>query len=331
MADLRTLDFSKFTHGSITDQESFGQELVASFKNHGFVKLINHGIQDETISSKFFELPTAVKNETACVRGPFPQRGWGGVGFEQTSKVRKENLVGRNADDLMDEREHFDAGPIGDTLYPNRWPRDEVMPGFQSFMEETYNVCQSKCLEIMKAVELGLHIEPDTLVQRCQLAASEMRMNRYPQVAVERLADGSIKRTWPHTDFGIVTLLFQDEVGGLELEDRKQPGSFVPVKPTQPGQKSEMVVNISDTFQRWTNDVIRAGVHQVAPPPAYKGMTEGFLPERHSFVFFFKASRDVSVGPLPTFVTPENQAKYDEITALEYQQRKTQQLLGLLD
>lgn len=147
---------------------------------------------------------------------------------------------------------------------------------------------------------------------------------------MKRLADGRVKRTWPHTDFGIITLLFQDHFGGLELENRSRPGTFVPVTPVKvgPGQKTEMVVNISDLFQRRTNGVIKTGLHQVSAPRAFKASaaTGGILPERHSCVFFFKASRDASVGPLPEFVTEDNPAQYDEITALEYQQRKTGEL-----
>lgn len=202
------------------------------------------------------------------------------------------------------------------------------MPGFREFFETAYEACQKVSLRIIAAVEVGLDLEPGALVDRCCPAASEIRMNRYPPVSVERLADGRVKRTWPHTDFGIITLLFQDHVGGLELEDRSRPGTFVPVTPVMigPDQKSEMVVNISDTFQRWTNGVIRAGLHQVSAPPAYKANTEGILPERHSCVFFFKASRDTSAGPLPQFVTDSNPAQYDEITALQYQQRMTKEL-----
>lgn len=202
------------------------------------------------------------------------------------------------------------------------------MPGFRGFLGETYQACQEASLKIIAAIELGLGLQSGALVERCRPAYSEIRMNRYPPVSVERLADGRVKRTWPHTDFGIITLIFQDHVGGLELENRTRPGTFVPVSPVKvgPGQKSEMIVNISDTFQRWTNGVIKAGLHQVAAPPANKADTEGILPERHSCVFFLKATRETSAGPLPQFVTADNPAQYDEITALQYQQYMTKEL-----
>ena len=182
------------------------------------------------------------------------------------------------------------------------------------------------CLNIMKAMEIGLRVEPGTLVQRCMPASSEIRLNHYPQVDLAKLRGGIVKRTWPHTDFGIITLLFQDTVGGLELEDRNHPETFVPVKPGDPNALTELVVNISDTFQRWTNGVIRAGLHQVDVPASMKRMRSGVCPDRYSSIFFFKADRDTSVGPLPQFVTPERPAVYDECTALQYQQRMTKVL-----
>lgn len=176
----------------------------------------------------------------------------------------------------------------------------------------------------MAAVEVGLGLPAGALVDRCRPDASEIRLNRYPPIPKEQLADGNVKRTWPHTDFGIITLLFQDSVGGLELENRAQPGTFLPVRPVRPGQPTEMVVNVSDTFERWTNGVIKAGLHQVSPAPGEKD--KPMLSERYSCVFFAKASRNTSAGPLPQFITEDNPVHYDEITALEFQQRRTELL-----
>lgn len=281
-------------------------------------------------SHQFFSLPADVKKEIACARGPHPQRGWSCVGSEQTSKLRRENIAGRDdVDKLTDEREHFDAGPLEDGLYPNRWPDARALPGFRESLSRHYRCCQHVSLQIIAAIEVGLGLPAGSLVDRCRQDASEIRLNHYPPVSRARLAGGHVKRTWPHTDFGIITLLFQDGVGGLELEDRARPGTFVPVAPAPRGAPTEMVVNISDTFQRWTNGVIKAGVHQVAPPPACRSSdddNDSVLPERHSCVFFAKASRATSVGPLPWFVSAERPAQYDEITALEFQQRMTSQL-----
>lgn len=302
--------------------------------------------RDNIQAVDFFALPAQAKLNIANVVGPHPQRGFSYVGAEQTSKLRPDNLQGQTSwDELRDARvsilphventgpgqltisqEHFDAGPPGDEGYPNKWPTEEELPGFQSLMESCFLQFQEVCLELMRAMEVGLEIPEGSFVDRCIPASSELRLNHYPTTDLAKLAEGKVKRTWPHTDFGIITLLFQDQVGGLELEDRRAPGTFAPVLPSDPNGPTEMVVNISDTFTRWTNGVIKAGVHQVTVPPTMKGKTEGFCPDRYSGIFFFKAHRDKSAGPVPDFVTKENPAKFDEITALEYQNRMTKHL-----
>lgn len=181
---------------------------------------------------------------------------------------------------------------------------------------------------------MGLELPPGVFANRCKPDASEIRILHYPPVSLKTLNEGNIRRAWPHTDFGIITLLFQDSVGGLELQDRRDPSSFVPVLPAPPGGPSEMVVNISDMLQRWTNNAIKAGVHQVSVPRSFKsrgadgvnGLTEEVIPVRHSAIFFFKPHRKTSAGPLSEFVREDMPAAYDEITALEYQKRMTQVL-----
>ncbi|PQE29714.1 gibberellin 2-oxidase protein [Rutstroemia sp. NJR-2017a WRK4] len=329
--DLPTLDFSLFASDRNKERNQFAKELVESFLNHGFVKLTNHGIPETLVQAllrspktkDLFDLDITAKKKIENLKGPHPQRGWSCKGAEVTAKLYKKNLHNNsNGDELKDEREFFDMGPPGDCLYPNKWPSEEL-PSLKSTLETSYRLLHDTSLQIVAAIEVGLELPSGTLVQRCIPAASEIRLNHYPPASLELLNDGKSKRTWPHTDFGIITLLFQDQVGGLELENRTEPYTFVPVIPGKPGDPSELVVNISDTFQRWTNDVIRAGLHRVDVPISMKGKTTGLCPDRYSSIYFFKAARDTSVGPLPAFVTEENPAKYDDITALQFQQQMT--------
>lgn len=175
-------------------------------------------------------------------------------------------------------------------------------------------------------MELGLELPQGTLANRCNPSASEIRLNHYPTISRALITEGKIKRTWPHTDFGIITLLFQDSVGGLELEDRKKPGTFVPILPSPAHGPRELIVNVSNTLQRWTNNVIRAGLHQVSLPLMSGGLAADTCPERYSAVFFLKAHRDTCVGPLPHFVTVDRPAAYTAMTAIEYQRQMTQVL-----
>ncbi|KAB8276877.1 non-heme dioxygenase in morphine synthesis N-terminal [Aspergillus parasiticus SU-1] len=327
---LATVAFDIFLRGSKNQRFAAAKSLVDSLRSTGFVKLINHGIPLSTIeksqewNKKFFDLKPGLKAQVINPPSPQPQRGWSYKGAETTAGLRAPNP----GNVRMDEKENFDVGPPDDTVYPNRWPNDSL-PGFQAFTEVFYGQCQSLCLDIMSACEIGCRVPEGTFLKRCVPAASELRYNYYPPVSLSRLHEGKTRRGWPHTDFGIITLLFQDTQGGLEYEDREHPGTFIPIVRERP---DEIAINVSDTFQRLTNDFIKAGVHQVFLPqhlalrPELPG--EYVLPERHSTVFFFKAHRECMVGSIPDFVNEQMPAKYDDITALEFHNRMTQVLVG---
>ncbi|KAB8075260.1 putative gibberellin 20-oxidase [Aspergillus leporis] len=324
---LPLVDLGLFLHGTLEEQRFAAKELVDSFVQHGFVRIKNHGIPKEFVQEiwhwgrLFFQMSEEQKAKILHPPSPDPQRGWSRKGLETTAKLRKENAkrAPKGKGELLDEKEHFDCGPPGDREFPNKFPNEDL-PGYQEFIERYFALAQEASLNIMRACEVGFEMPENSLVERCEPAASELRMLYYPPVSVDRLKTGTIKRAWPHTDFGIITLLFQDGLGGLECEDRSKPFTFVPVRPTD---DNELVVNTSDTFTRWTNAKVTAGVHQVNVPPSLAHVEQGYIPERYSSVFFFKAHRSVSVGPIDHFVTEKSPAKYPNITALEFHREMT--------
>lgn len=110
--DLPSLDFAKWTHGDTADRSQFAKDLAGSLIDHGFVKMINHGMSDEDIreifdwvgkslfslqfkgqatnmnstqGERFFKLPTKAKTNMFQQLEPGPQRGWVPFGLEQTS------------------------------------------------------------------------------------------------------------------------------------------------------------------------------------------------------------------------------------------------------
>ena len=175
----------------------------------------------------------------------------------------------------------------------------------------------------MQALELGLSLPSGCLTERCIPDASESRLNHYPEVDMQELNSGNTRRIWPHTDIGLISLLLQDGVGGLEVEDRGNPGSFLPVTSDQP---TEMVVNVGDTLERWTNGVLKAGLHHVSTPEDMKNEEHSRIAARSSIVFSLKANGATSAGPIPCFVYPERPARYSEITVLEYLQQSNRKL-----
>jgi isopenicillin N synthase-like dioxygenase len=195
-----------------------------------------------------------------------------------------------------------------------------LIPGFQPWLESFYDRSLHISFALMEALEIAMQLPKGSFLQKCQGHASELRLNHYPTITVKTLQEGRTSRIWPHTDFGVITLLAQDDVGGLEIQDKDHPTDFLPV-PRE--DVSELIVNIGDTLERWTNGFLQAGLHQVTTPREILNRSIETVRPRRSIAFFLKAHRQMSVGPLPQFVAEKTPAKYEDITALAYQQRRT--------
>lgn len=222
-------------------------------------------------------------------------------------------------------KEHFDQGAKGDAQHPNKWPAESVLPGYRKVMEEAFGTLEGVSANIMEALEVALKLPPGAFLDKIthERNASEMRFNHYPAVDIKEIKQGRVSRIWPHFDLGVITLLFQDGVGGLEFENRApgQRGTFSRVECVA---QSEMIVNVSETLQRWTNDCLPAGLHRVNVPEYMKNEETGTLPERYSIAYFCKADREASVGPLKQFVRDGIEPVYQDMLAIEYHRQRLQ-------
>ena len=91
------------------------------------------------------------------------------------------------------------------------------------------------------------------LLYRFTAKVDVIRLNRYSPLSTAKLNDGKYQRAWPHADFGILTLLFQDKAGDFEVQ-----GSFIPIQRELP---TEMSIYVSDTPGRMTKKHLRPGIH----------------------------------------------------------------------
>ena len=212
-------------------------------------------------------------------------------------------------------------GAPTDNGFPNRWPPESKSPGFRSFMEDLFFTFENVAAQIMAALETGLSVPTGTFNRLITHSAnaSELRLNHYPAIDLAELKTGTVSRIWPHFDLGVITLLFQNRVSGLEFEDRQHGGEdkFLRVDSDDP---CEMIVNVSETLQRWTNGRLLAGLHRVGLPPELDLVEEGVLKERFSVPYFCKADRAATVGSLEEFVKAGEKPLYEDMTAIQYHQ-----------
>ena len=83
-------------------------------------------------------------------------------------------------------------------------------------METFLLACQDVARDIVTALEIGLGLPVGAFTRCMETRVDELRLNYYSPLPIEKLNGGKYKRAWPHTDFGLITLLFQDAAGGLE-------------------------------------------------------------------------------------------------------------------
>jgi isopenicillin N synthase-like dioxygenase len=197
-------------------------------------------------------------------------------------------------------------------------------------MEGLLERCHGVGREVLGLLEQGLGLRNGELLERCcdSPIIDELRMNHYAPISTEKLATGKYRRAWPHTDFGMITLLFQDDAGGLEVQDRfsSKKDAWIPIQHEHP---TEVNVYVSNSLEYMTNNYLKAGLHQVATPINMQDVEKGILPERQSIACFIKPRREVNVGPMKQFITAERPRVYEDLTGIELHRVRVGKLYGV--
>lgn len=254
-------------------------ELDRACRDHGFFLLTGHGLDDviaETfaVARRFFDSPRAVKDAVRRdARNPL------GYNDRELTKRRRDH---KEVFDLVDPTH-------GRAAHYNRWP--EGLDWFREAMAAHYDACSDLAARATELVFAALGLSPATVAaHRGDRTTSNMRLNHYPvgdpvpedeRGGLNDLGDVALGH---HTDLGLLTLLIQDDVGGLQA--RAADDDWIDIEP-QPGT---IVVNLADCMQVWTNDQYRAAVHRVLP------MADR---DRMSVPYFFNPPRDATIAPIP--------------------------------
>ncbi|KAL2443998.1 2-oxoglutarate-dependent dioxygenase frbA [Exophiala dermatitidis] len=328
-ASLPIFDFSIFLSGNESQRKNASRGIVQAFKTYGFTYLVNYGISDERVealfdwSRKLFQLPESERTKpsvlfpTAVAGQDYYVRGYSPVGREKISQGVFDEEGIKAQRNVQDVKELFDMGPDrgpAATREPNRWPSKEAIPGFQEFAMSFFFEANELAQQILACLALGLDLPESFFIHFHEDADNLFRLIHYPAVERKAIRSGQKARIPPHTDFGTLTILFQDDVGGLEVEDPSTPGKYIAATPI-PGS---VIVNIGDFLMRWTNDILKSNLHHVVEPPAERGLPDGneLTRERYSIPYFVQADRKKVIQSLPQFA--QGAPKYPDVSAQEY-------------
>ncbi|KAL2399163.1 Proline hydroxylase buaE [Exophiala dermatitidis] len=310
------IDLEPVRKGTPEEARETGKKVFEAFRDVGFAYIKNHGLpqelQDKAFewSAKFFDLPQADKDKAPHPPEGWWHRGYSGVGREKVVQMVFDKESISKLRQTPDFKESFELGREDDERTPNIWFPEEVLPGFRQFMLDFFETCYHVELDLLRAIALGMDL-PENFFKEYHLKKdNQLRLLHYPPVEAELLNDGKMERIAAHSDFGTMTLLLQDQVGGLEVEDIHVKGKFNPA-PYVPGT---IVVNIGDFLQRWSNDTLKSTLHRVRAPPLVKGITKA----RYSIPYFVTADREKTIDCIPGCYAENNPKKYEPINAREY-------------
>ena len=282
MDKVPTIDFAKYREGHFNSDDRI--DLTSACEDMGFFLLKGHGL-DELITEVFLESESFFSESKD---------------YKQRVRRDEENPLGYFDRELTkrkrDQKEVFDFRVGGyqsnKSNRTTRWP--ENRDGFKDCLARFFDSFTALSEEVMEMIFASMGME--AAESRKLVAASfgpehssAARLNYYPAVdpvpeiereAVTPLGDMALHH---HTDPGAITLLLQDDHGGLQAHSTEH--GWRDVEP----QAGTIVVNIGDVMQVWTNDRCKSGIHRVLPIASGRG--------RYSTPFFYQPRFDAVIKP----------------------------------
>ncbi|CAJ2654218.1 unnamed protein product [Trifolium pratense] len=290
------IDLSPIFHHDVPNPSAIDalvKEIGSACKEWGFFQVTNHGVplslrqRLEEASRLFFAQSLEEKKKVA--RDEINPTGY--YDTEHTKNVR-------------DWKEVFDLLVKDPTLVPLnsdehddrviQWsnPSPQYPSHFRALIEEYIKEMEKLAFKLLELIALSLGVEAKRFEEFFKDQTSFIRFNRYPPCPSPHLALGVGR----HKDAGALTILAQDDVGGLEVK-RKTDQEWVPVKPTQ----DAYIINVCDIIQVWSNDAYESVEHRA---------TVNTEKERFSIPFFFNPGHDAEIKPLEELINKQNPSKY---------------------
>lgn len=289
--NIPLIDMESFPDGTIEDRRRIAETIFSAAKDTGFMYLKNVGISKDLLSLAFDMAHTLFASEEKH-RTPFDpdlNHGYSALLME---------AVGHNQ--IRDLKESFTMRAVNHRPSgPEYWPS----PFFECFARTFYRMNQKIAAHVMQAFALALELDEHHFDAKHTGLLQTIRFLHYPPV--EATEEGQMG-VGAHTDSGTLTVLFQDDAGGLQVQSKD--GSWIDASPME----GTVVINTGELLARWTNNVFKATPHRVIPRPTASKTG------RHSIAFFSDPDPDVLIQTFPSCISPDNPEAFPPVTAGEY-------------
>ena len=279
---IPVIDIGGLQPGSGAAYRDTASAFLNAARSIGFFYVTNHGIQRELITQtfelarQFFALPQGEKERVLISER---HRGFLSVGQAKmqgsTTVDLKESFIwGREfSPSVLSE---LATNPM---IGRNQWPQSP--PGMSSILNEYFEACVELGKKLLRVFAVALEIEPEYFTNAFEHTLTRGSILYYPPQPPE-LGEKQFGVA-PHTDYGCLTLLYQDSTGGLQVLAKN--GSWVAAVPIA----DTYVVNVGDLLARWTNNRFRSTPHRVVN-------TNGRA--RYSVAVFVDPDFDTPIAPV---------------------------------
>ena len=295
--NIPVIDITPLRDGS--DPDGVAKALHAASQGLGFIYIKGHGIPEESIelarrsAFDFFQSPTIDKESVKISRG---HRGWIGLAGAK--------MVDSAKTDLKESFLWGDQDQYGNTIenHPlrgqNHWP--DFVPELQKHAMDYFHHAHKVAFHLVRGFALGLGLDASFFLRSCANPLSRASFVYYPKQP-DDLGEDQFG-VGPHTDFGLITILCQDAVGGLQVEDVN--GEWLAAPPID----GTLIVNVADLLSRWTDGAYKSTPHRVVNSSGR---------ERLSIVLAFDPDPDTMIDSRQIF-GPDHPAREEPITCGDY-------------
>ncbi len=255
-SEIPLIDIGGLYSDDPADKARVASRIGAACDEIGFFYATGHAVPLDTIEAAseharaFFAQPV---EERLKVRADRNNRGYREMG---DTVHRSGTVFARDSFDLgfpvaADDPEVLAGTPL---YAENRWP---ALPGFREAISAYYDATFQVGLKILEGFAIYLGKPEGFFSRHFTKPVADMVINHYFGRSLAASVGGGETASAPHTDHGIVTILWQDESGGLEILDRD--GGWIAAPPV----RGSYVVNVGELMKRWTNGRFQATVHRV--------------------------------------------------------------------
>ncbi len=314
------IDLAPLWNGSKNALEKLACEIEHIYTTIGFGILVNHHIPTAllnnifTAAHAFHALPTALKmqiKQNHSFRGFMPlnasQLKLSSEGEAKKPNQRESFIM---AFDLPKDHPDYQTGHY--LAGPNQWPNENILINFRQSVEDYRDAMLVLAYKLLEVFAIAFDIDVSSFKDYFDWPTYFLRLQYYPKQASQIPDD--LYGLAPHTDYGFITLLAQQEQEGLEVRTQKNEWITVPYIP------HSLVLNTGDIIRHWTNNEFLSTPHRVINRTGEA---------RYSIPFFFDPNMHTMISTLPAFIRSDLSSPYNDIMYGDYLLERVQSNYGL--